>query len=240
MSRGNKSVQEGFTIIELLLAMSFVAVLLLTIAVTVIQIGNMHSKGMTLRNVDQAARVITSDVRRIVGQSQPFALESNLTYQRHPSSSVGDPDGGRLCTGDYTYVWNFGKSLSNPINKYETGDDQIRFARVRDNGGAYCADPTKNIKNSDATELLAANSRDLAVQSFTVELLTPDDNSGQAMYFFRMQVGTNNQEAIDRKPDPVLTINASCKPPSEESGLQNFCAVNQFDFTAVAGNKGGV
>jgi len=239
MSQDNRIVQRGFTIIELLLAMSFIAVLLLTMAITVIQIGNMHNKGMTFRNVDQASRIITSDIRRVVGQSEPFPLENNVVTQKHPGSPVDDPDGGRFCTGDYTYVWNFGKSLNNPINKYETGDDQIRFVRVRDKGGAYCADPARSIRNNDATELLAANGRDLAVQSFVVELITPDDNTGQAIYFFSMQVGTNNQDAIERTADPILTINATCKPPSEGMGLQNFCAVNQFDFTAVAGNKGG-
>jgi type II secretory pathway pseudopilin PulG len=237
MNRADKA-QQGFTIIELLMAMAFVSMLLLGIALTVIQVANIYNKGLTMKAVDQSGRSISADIRQTLSQSQPFATDTALRLQRYPDSDANNPDGGRLCTGLYTYVWNYGKSMNHPINKYSVGDDEIRFARVRDNGGAYCANPTRPIDQTDATELLSAGDRDLAIQSFTITQLASDPNIGQALYRVVMEIGTNNQDAL-QQAQSLDTIDTTCKPPSDDSSLQDFCAVNQFDFTAQAGNKGG-
>ncbi len=229
----------GFTIIELMMAMAFVSVLLLIIAMTVIQISNIYNKGLTMKAVAQAGRTISEDIKQTLGKSQPFAVDTAFRLQRYPESPTSTSDGGRLCTGLYTYVWNYGRSLSgNPINTYESGDDQIRFVRVRDSGGQYCADPTKKIQQSDATELLSAENSDLAIQSFTIMQLASDAAIGQALYRVVMEIGTNNQDAL-QQTQTIDTIDTTCRPPSDDASLQHFCAVNQFDFTAQAGNKGG-
>jgi prepilin-type N-terminal cleavage/methylation domain-containing protein len=231
--------QQGFTLVELMLSMTFISVLLLTIAVTVIQIGNIYNKGLTMRSVDQVGRVITSDIRRVISQSQPFTIENNYSVQRHPESQIGEPDGGRLCTGTYTYIWNYGKSLESPINIYESGEEVIRFVRVRDTGGEYCANPEKRVVFTDATELLSTGDQNLAVQSFAITELATDAAAGQALYRVVMEIGTNNQDALDQVVS-LNTIDTSCRPPTDSQAQAEFCAVNQFEFTAQAGSKGGI
>jgi type II secretory pathway pseudopilin PulG len=238
MNRAGNRSGQGFTIVELLVAMTFVSILMLAIAVTVIQISNIYNKGLTMRAVDQAGRALSLEIRQTVAGSQPFNSDTALRFQRYPNSDTGKPDGGRFCTGLYTYVWNFGKSMANPINKYSTGNDEIRFAKVRDNGGQYCADPTKAIEPQDAVELLSKGDRDLAIQSFKVTKMIDDPTIGQALYRIVMEIGTNNQDALFQE-DSIDTVDTRCRPPSDDSSLQNFCAVNQFDFTVQAGNKGG-
>lgn len=228
----------GFTIIELLVAMSFVSMLLLAIAVTVIQISNIYSKGMTMKSVDQSGRTISNDIRQTLSQSRPFNIDTAFRLQRYPESELNSPDGGRLCTGVYTYVWNFGKSLTAPINQYSESTESIRFARVRDSEGGYCADPNRAIEKADATELLASEGQDLAIQSFSVKQLANDPSLGQSLYRIVMEIGTNNQDAL-QQARTITSIDTSCKPPSDDASLQNFCAVSQFDFTAQAGNRGG-
>lgn len=237
MNRADRS-QQGFTIIELLVAMAFVSMLLLGIALTVIQVMNIYNKGLTMKAVDQAGRAVSADIRQTLSQSQPFSTDAALQLQRYPDSDTDSPDGGRLCTGLYTYVWNYGKSMDHPINTYRVGDSEIRFARVRDNGAQYCANPTRPIEQADATELLSAGDRNLAIQSFTITRLANDPSIGQALYRIVMEIGTNNQDALQRA-QALDTIDTTCRPPSDDSSLQDFCAVNQFDFTAQAGNKGG-
>lgn len=232
----NKS--SGFTIIELLVAMAFIAMLLLVIAATVIQISGMYNKGLTMRSVDQAGRTITTDLRSTLSESQPFNVDTAYKLQRYPDSDLNDPDGARLCTGLYSYIWNFGKSLDDPINKYTSGNDEIRFVRVRDSGGQYCADQTKMINRADATELLSSESSNLAIQSFNIKQLANDSSIGQALYRIVMEIGTADQSALQQVRQ-LDTIDTSCKPPSDDEAMQNYCAVNQFDFTAQAGNKGG-
>jgi type II secretory pathway pseudopilin PulG len=226
---------RGFTIIELMLAMMFVSMLLLGIALTVIQIGNVYNKGLTMKAVDQAGRSIANDMRLVISESQPIVLDSALKEQRYPNSDPNSPDGGRFCTGQFSYIWNYGKSIDRPINKYALGDDVVRFARVKDNGAEYCAQPNKPVLQQDATELLAAGDRDLAIQSFSIIPVASDPTVGQAIYRIIMEIGTNNQGAIQK----LSTQDTSCKPPNDDGALQEFCSVNRFDFTAIAGNKGG-
>ncbi len=243
MNRAVNNKASGFTIVELLLAMTFVAILLLVIAITVIQIGNMYNRGLTLRSVDQSGRVITADIRRTINQSQPFSLENNYLSQKNPDSELSEPDGGRLCTGTYTYVWNIGKAIAagSPVNVYDNGEEEIRLARVKDNGGVYCllANATEPIIKDDAVELLSGGDVNLAIQSLSIEEIPSTFNVGQALYRIVLEIGTNDQDAINQ--DVTLnSIDTSCKPPSDDDSNLDFCAVNKFDFTALAGSKGGL
>lgn len=235
MNRAARSFR-GFTVVELMMSMAFISILMLAIALTVIQISNIYNKGLTMKSVDQAGRTLSLDMRQTVAQSQPFNIDTALRLQKYPNSNANDPDGGRLCTGTYSYVWNFGKAMDNPINEYDSGSDTIRFAKVRDNGGQYCADVSKLVQRQDAVELLSSSDNDLAIQSFQITKLVDDPTIGQALYRIVMEIGTNNQTALEK----IDTLNTMCRPPSDASSLQDFCAINQFDFTVQAGNKGGV
>jgi prepilin-type N-terminal cleavage/methylation domain-containing protein len=235
--------QKGFTIIELMLAMTFVSLLLMAIAMTVIQIGTMYNRGITLKAVDQSGRAISDDIQRTIGISRPLDLGVNSTGganyspQFRAGGEVSNPEGGRLCTGTYSYAWNNGRALENPINSYSSGSEQIRFVKVRDNGGLYCADSSRPIDSTAATEILSAGDRELAIQSFTIQQVADDPLLQQALYRITLELGTNDQTALNRTVS-INTIDTSCKPPSDVDSQQEYCAVNKFEFTARAGNKG--
>lgn len=217
---------SGFTLVELMLAMAFVAVLLLAVGGVVMQIGGIYSKGSTMKSVNQASRSIVADMRRTIGESAPFALETSLKAAE-----------GRLCTGTYSYVWNIGseadsEDASTQLNRFAGGDSdkQLRLVRIRDSGKQYCAGTASApIRFSDATELLSYGN--LAVQQLAVEQLTTNVTNGLALYAITILVSDADKGAIN-------TI-GKCKLPSEDASYQNYCAVNEIDFTAQAGNKGG-
>ncbi len=236
-----RNTEQGFTLIELMLAMVFVSILLLFIAMTVIQISNVYNKGLTLKDVNQAGLAVSNDIRQTLGKSQPFDLSTALCLQSKNGGCTTNQDdvvGGRLCTGTYSYIWNDGKELSSPVNLYNSGSDQILFVRARDSGGQYCSDSTKKIDESSSTELLTNSDGNLAVQSFTITQLASDPMIGQSLYHIVMEIGTNNQSTLDQTQS-INTIDTNCKPPSDAASLINYCAVNQFDFTAEAGSEGG-
>jgi prepilin-type N-terminal cleavage/methylation domain-containing protein len=229
-----KSTQKGFTLVELMLAMAGVAFLLLAIAMTTIQISNIYSKGMTLKSVNQAGRDLSDVLQRDIKSSTPFDLAS-------PSKYLYTPHGGRLCMGQYSYVWNYGATItsSSSANKIvydDTNSTPVRLARVLDAGGQLCinADADQPIARDDATELLnsASNSDglDLALHSFTVTSSAPDPATGQALYSVSFALGTNDEKTLD-------TGDASCRPPNEDESNWEFCAVNVFEFTTRAGNR---
>lgn len=230
---------HGFTLIELMLAMTFISVLLIAIAMTTIQISNIYNKGITLREVNQVGRSLSDEFQRSIATSVPFDVTPKVDNSPATATSkyVVRDGGGRLCLGSYTYAWNYGASIAGksgapPIfNKYDDGST-VRFAKVTDSSGAFCADPTLAIPRSGTVDLLTTGDRDLAVHTFTVSKTADDPGIGQALYALSFTLGTNDQAQ--------LTANdASCRPPSESVGNEDYCSVNQFDIMARAGNAAG-
>ena len=249
MNHKNNKKEFGFTIIELMMAMAFISVLLVVITLTIIQIGSIYNKGLTMRAVNQSGTTISTDIRQTLGSGQPFDISTGFVLQNQnggKTTNVGDAAGGRLCTGTYSYIWNFGgQNVSS--NAYQDGSDssgkRVGLVRVRDNGAQYCATLSKQIDDSeqssaDPREFLATDDNALAIQSFSITQLATDAALSQALYNIVFEVGTNDTEALQREQH-IDTIDTTCKPPSDAAGLQNYCAVNRFDFTAQAGNRGG-
>lgn len=232
--RRDRVAQKGFTLIELMLSMSGVAFLLLAIAMTTMQISNIYSKGITLKSVNQTGRDLSDVLQRDIKGAKPFDVT--------PGSSkyISTEHGGRLCLGKYSYVWNYGKTITAGVSTDtivydDSGNTPVRMARVLDTGGQVCASastsPTPPIKRSDATELLVSSDKlDLALHTFTVASSNADPGTNQALYSVGFTLGTNDQEAL-------ATGDASCKPPNDDSANWEFCAINVFDFTTRAGNR---
>ena len=229
----NHAKKTGFTLIELMLAMTFIAFLLVIIAMTTIQISHIYNKGLTLREVNQVGRSVSEDLQRSIGASAPFDVDVSSLTTRY----ILNDGGGRLCIGRYSYAWNYGKSLMGDsgapaaFNKYDD-NTLVRFAKVNDASASLCTDPTRSVPKADATEMLAAGDRDLAVHKFIVTNASTDTQSSQALYAISMILGTNDQTQLS-------TGDASCRPPAEGNGNEDYCSVNQFDIVVRAGNKSG-
>lgn len=237
MNQSNKQLPNGFTLVELMLAMTFIAVMLVAVAACVIQISTIYNRGITLRQVNQSGRAITDDLTRVINQSTPFSLATNVVYQ---------PYGGRLCTGSYSYIWNTAKGMSDASrNRYTNPTSEIRFVRIADDGAQYCRDPAggvspnrqSQIPNASATDLLQGDDRGLVIHSLSI---MPDDSTtsvynatiGQRLYTVTFLLGTDSTAALDYDS---VTGAASCKPPSDADSNLTYCSVNQFSFTVRAG-----
>lgn len=222
--------QQGFTIIELMLAMGFVSLLLLAIAMLTIHMSNVYTSGITLKEVNQSGLAVSEDIQRTIASSVPFSLDTTLPK---PNYKYVNDRGGRLCLGEYSYIWNYGKSLetSTPFTKYENDTTPIRFIKVLDRDPSLCeSDLTDIVVKSKATEMLAGGDRDLVLHKFDITSTASESESGQALYAIDFILGTNTQEQIN---------NDTCKPPSEGVGDENYCALNQFSIIARAGNLPG-
>jgi len=227
---------KGFTLIELMLAMTFIAILLVAIAMTTIQISNIYNKGITLREVNQVGRSLSDEFQRSIASAVPFDVTPKVDNSPTTATSkyVVRDGGGRLCLGNYTYVWNYGKAIaggSDIFNKYDDGST-VRFAKVSDAGSALCADPTDPIDRANSSDLLSSGDRDLVIHAFTIKKTADDAGVGQSLYAISFTVGTNDREQL-------ATNDASCKPPAEGTGDEAYCSVNQFDIIARAGNAAG-
>lgn len=217
--------------------MAFVAVLMISIALFTIYIGNTYNKGITLRQVNEAGTEISNDIQRSI------ATASELSTTDGSESYVELATGGRLCMGQYSYVWNFGKFLDGPIvelsNHYiwagPGAEPRISFVKVFDGGKLLCKDTGTgapgvpvypNVEHADATEMLATGDRNLALHNFAI---TSDGQSG--LYAITLSIGTNDSLVLE-------SDYGSCKPPSDAQGLEDYCSVNKFDIVARVGSSG--
>jgi type II secretory pathway pseudopilin PulG len=244
MSRIN---QKAFTLIELMLAMTFVSMLLIAIAMLTIQISNTYTKGITLRDVNQAGLAVSNDLHRSINASSAFDPTPGA------DSYVQQPTGGRLCLGNYSYVWNDGKGLNGDAaalsNKFVTpngspSSEKIHYVKVADLGKALCQPTNQADIDSDVsvspvyedivldqkvTEMLTAGDRDLAIQSFKIV----SGSLAKPLYSISIVIGTNGEGQITGSDGD------SCKPPAELDGDEDYCSINKFDIIARVGSKEG-
>lgn len=236
--------QKGFTLIELMLAMAFISMLLLAIALTIIQVGVIYNKGMTLKEVNQSARTIDVELRRAVSSSEAFDLSKKF---------VTDSAGGRLCLGQNSYIWNYAKAITNndtKLTRYEvtslnTTLSPIRFLKVPDPAGIYCAklangnyvNPTvrtadANVTSNKTTELLKAGDRTLSIHQFTVtsDASAKDTTTGQQLYHISFTIGTGVVSAL-------TADQSACLPPNDPNSDFAYCTVQQFSLVVRAGDR---
>ena len=130
--------KKGFTLVELMLAMVFVSVLLLAIALTAIQSGRLYNRGTILRSINQAGRDISDNLRRdfLQANSQKINLgadPADMLGSVIEHKSASGKTGGRICLGYYSYVWNdaVDDAASRPdLVKYDSDDSVDRKSVV--------------------------------------------------------------------------------------------------------------
>lgn len=157
----------GFTIVELTLSMTFVGALLIMIALTTMQIMSIYNKGLTLKEVNSVSRSVVRDVQQSISGVNAF-----VTNYKDPSSNIRqatsleeatekmqqfyqNDKGGRLCTGSYSYIWNFASTItgvspgeydSAEVQYIETGGSKlpVRFVRILDTSYSLCKQSADN------------------------------------------------------------------------------------------------
>ena len=230
--------ESGFTLIELMLSMAFVGLLMLAITYCIIQVSTTYNRGLTLRQVNDAGRSVSDDIKRAIARS-PGSSDVRVI-------NTG-ANGGRLCTGEYTYIWNTPAGLAaNPstlANRYNTGTPTIdsvpiRLVRVSDRNSVLCTSPIGPITNATgAVDLLSVSSnaditdRPLAVHSLTIQSIPGPAastvvNRGLTAWRVNFRLGTSE----------VAALNAStCRPQNDSTGgaNQTYCAINNFSFTVT-------
>lgn len=225
--------QKGFTIIELLLAMSFISMLLLAIAMTILQIGRIYNRGVTISEVNEAAQSIAIDIERSITAAGTLDLEGD---------SFEPTTDGRLCLGQYSYIMNYGKfqqDFSN-VNRYANADADtpITLIKIEDPGKTYCGGATTStahagtIEKAASTDLLAVGDHNLALHNFSITRAAGarDERTGQSLYHVSFTIGTNDQAALD-------DTQSSCKPPNIAGSDLAYCYVQQFTIVVRAGSE---
>lgn len=209
---------RGFTIVELMLAMTVLSVLLLSIAMLIIQIGHVYSRGVTLKSLNQTATTLSRDIQTTLNQADSAMVQ----YVGLASKS------GRLCTGDVTYAWNsvIDTTRQDQARNFYTGNEhnqEIRFVRVTDKQNKLCEKNAQQnypeLTYADTHELLPSGQYDFAMYEFYVGSRA----SSRSLHWVVMKLGSTNSDDVDTVQEKCLV---------GQSGMGDFCAINIFEFTA--------
>lgn len=251
MNRVVRAEEKGFTIIELMLAMSFISILLLTIALTIVQIGTIYNRGTVARDVNQVSRDVSSQFEQSMKANGEFSLAA--ADHQYVSSAWG----GRLCVGGYAYIWNYASALNpsspnanrnkfvNPTARSATNtvtlggvtQHEISLVKIEDAGAMYCTPSTggayPNVDQTKANELLRSGDRSLMLHYLTIvsSATATDAVSAQQLYKLTFVLGTSDTNALTG-----TGANVVCKAPGETGADANYCNVQKFSLVLrVAG-----
>jgi len=229
MSRIN---MRGFTMVELIVSMTFIAVLLLSIATLTLEMTGIFNKGITIRESNQAGQFISSEVQRALNQT--YSNEVELGAVGLPVGAL-TPIGGRLCVGSTVYAWNYpdddGKfpDTTSAINTVGSSTD-VRFVKFAGVADTYCVEKPgggwEKLPGS-SKELLGSGNANIALHSFSITSSDVEGDATQKIYKVDMIIGTTEVG--------LLTEENRCK--GSEKKEDEWCAINQFSFTARSGNK---
>jgi len=246
--------EEGFTIIELSLAMTFISMLLLTIALTIIQIANIYTHGSIVKELNSTSRAMNIELSTAVRASGDFTTDAGA-YRYKETPNVG----GRMCLGQYSYIWNYGTSLgaldttrnlyvanSTPVNANKVTKDgvtryEVGLVKVPDSGGGYCTPDAngryKAVDPEGAVELLRTGDHGIVLHSLKVtppQATAEDALSSQQLYKISYTLGTSDVNALTG--GSATTPPTDCKAPGVTGADLNYCSIQQFAIVVkVAG-----
>lgn len=147
--------QNGFTILELLIATAVFSIVLLLCATAVLQVGQLFYKGVITNRIQDTARKVVNDV---IGSIQYG--ESGLTYTR-----LSSPGRTTVCLGSIRYTFLDGVSVGGaPL--------QVPHVLWKDRlgAGAACGSlPVNMVTPASGEELLGSNMR---IKDFNVVQLS--------------------------------------------------------------------
>jgi len=202
--------QQGFTLIELMIALAFVAFILIFSTTAVIQVMQTYNKGLAIKQINQAGRTTMEDMSRYLRTADPNAVNVN-----HVTSK------GRACFGGISYVWNLSNASGSGVNKYAgTDTTPITFVRVEDESGRLCIPTAPNtypdVIKADATPILQSN-----VWVMSVAMSDPSVDSPLMDLTINLAVAN----------DPAIS-SGQC---TQGGSVGQFCATSNFTTTVMTG-----
>lgn len=212
MTQTHLTKQNGFTLVELMLAIAFIGFLILFTVIASLQVMRTYNKGLAVKEINQTARTIVDEMGRAIRASTYTAI--NIT----PNTAV--PTQSRVCIAGVSYVWNI---AGQSVNKFSSsGTPAVTFVRVNDAAGALCSPSGGVYPNVDPAQAAPLLSNRVWVQNLTIT-----KNSTTGLATISLQLSTT-----DDPTSPVLeTIpgGVRCKGTAGDQ----FCAVATLSTTVT-------
>ncbi len=206
---------KGFTITELMFAMSMLAIVLLILLASILQLTRTYNKGITLKQVNQNGRVIGDELTRAIRLAG--------------TASIAQPaNRDRVCFGSNSFIWtnDNSSSLAKTYNRYNGASGQLVTGFVKVSGVNLCSSPNSFVPRDQATQLLKGGEG----------AGSENDESGLVMRGVTVSIPLNSKlvsisyTISTSDPDGDLISSGKCKGSSGD----DFCALNRFNVTVYA------
>ena len=162
-TRPGTTAESGFTLIELMIATTVLAVLLLLVTVIISSIGNLYYKGINQARIQDTTRTITNQVSQDLELSNGFTPTSNVPLPGNMPPAAPEA----YCIGNVRYSFVVGAQLGSP-----TGSTHVIWRDTNPNPAGVCtvASGFPTSPATTGTELMAPNSR---LTAFTIYGTSP-------------------------------------------------------------------
>lgn len=224
--------QQGFTIVELLVATAVFSTILVLVTIMMTSIGNLYQKGINQSRVQDAARTITDDV------SKHLELSSG---GRLINAHNGIDGPGTFCIGNTRYTYVIGKKLGNVNN--DTTSTHVLWRDEIDSTPS-CPEVNLNVSNpiaptapfgKNGVELMPLNSR----------LIKFEIGGSTSPYTFKLGIAYGDDELLCSPNDSATCtgtrdmIDKTTSPPAWNDFVNGdlLCkgsAGDQFCSTAIS------
>lgn len=194
-----------------MLAMAFIAFMLLFMVAAILQVTRMYVKGSAIRQINQTGRQVVEEISGSI---------------RNGAAVVVVPDHNRLCAGGMSYVWNTTDGNGNPetLNQFAAPNigETLRFVAVQDSDGTLCdAAGTAAVPKANSTDLVGP---EVTVMGFTV------NDTAAPLYTLSLVLSTAGGN---------VALTGQSTPTGFACAIDNqFCAFGDFT-TTVYMRKGG-
>lgn len=220
------SKQSGFTIIELTLAMAFLAMIFMFISVVTMQMMSVYNRGLAIKQINQVGSSIMDDIARATNSGAADTL------------ATGD---GFLCVGDVGYFWNSQQRLSsgdpvyyydnNGDSNYDPADDQaVGVVKTNTDVGSSsvsCGSISSDeaVVPDDVSDMVGDN-----VRVIDVNVTSPSTPNAANLAQISLTIGTYTDDG-DNTP-----VNDGGGWYCEPGSLGNFCAVETYNTVVYLPN----
>ncbi len=234
------SPQNGFTLVELTLAIAFLGSLVLLSSSIIISTINVYNKGVAIKQINQAGRALAEDITRLTSRG------SKIEVADHGRA-------GYLCVKESnawrSYTWNSierGEGTT-PVTdipdaarrQYTLASQPISLVRSNDgiDGYSYCSLPQGSdvgLPTDKVTPLLTDQ-----VRILSVDIVSSNDPALRKIAFW---IGTYDSSGTV----PNMTPEYIAATPTESAfwrckggSLGDFCAVSKFETVIYTPNVEG-
>jgi prepilin-type N-terminal cleavage/methylation domain-containing protein len=193
--------QQGFTIVELMIATMVFAVVLMLCTYGLLQVGRLYNRGVTNSKNQEAARNIIDDVAQTLQFAGGPVASSLVPNGSPPNVSTG------FCAGNRRYSMLRGHELSNSPTDH---------GLVADNLSGPCS---AGVQALNLTASLPGGTREFLGPLMRVANLTIAD-VGNNLWSVTVRVVTGDDDMLNNPGG----IDASCK---QQAGSQ-FCSISEL------------